>query len=220
MYICIHICIYIYIRICIVLCIWTYVCICIFIYVYIYIYTYIYICIYSCDAVSRVYVRTLAEHPQHRPTPRHSVGRLRSGPNRGCNLSHFFKRPVSPQFEGLAAGAISKGSQPVVSRAMSWRLSCANRGQHSIWHSVDPHDELRPFHQKSTCHARLTLEPYVVHIWSLDIPDSGVIETLVERWRRSCTQNQAKVVIAFTASGSTAARASRCRMHVPVSTPS
>jgi len=47
-------------------------------------------------------------------------------------------------------------------------------------------------------------------------PKHVCADSIVSAAMNIAVANKAKVVIAFTASGSTAARASRCRMHVPV----
>jgi len=51
--------------------------------------------------------------------------------------------------------------------------------RHILGGGAYPHGGVRPFHQKSTCHAQLTLEPYVVQTWSRNTPESGPNETFV-----------------------------------------
>ena len=62
--------------------------------------------------------------------------------------------------------------------------------------NASPHGGVRPFHQTSTYLTQLTLGPYVVQIRSRNSPESGVDETLVNKWLASLSCVRAPVLAA------------------------
>ena len=62
-------------------------------------------------------------------------------------------------------------------------LRVANRCEYTytsiIAYVYMPRGGVRPFHQKLTCTKQITLGPYVVQIWSRNIPNFGPNETRV-----------------------------------------
>ena len=85
------------------------------------------------------------------------------------------RRPVNHLKDGSVESFHGKARYPAIAGL--------NRSERSSKHSKDPgtHHSLggvRTFHQKSTCLIQLTLEPCVVHIWSVNTLKSRGNETL------------------------------------------